>query len=174
MPLETKKTVFGDPPRLDIEWVKGTRGKAFFSIWTENFVCLFNSLVTCMFGGATQFLMVGFGPSTYAEMMNKITGWGVTPSGLMRVGERVFNLQRLFNHRLKGWDAQHDRFADKKAYEPATMGLFKGKKVPWNSTLKEYYHIRGWTENGLPTPEKIRELGLEDAMDSLGLPSESK
>jgi aldehyde:ferredoxin oxidoreductase len=155
MPEELKKEIFGDPPKVDADWVKGPKGKALFSVWTENLVALFNSLVTCMFGGATQFMMVGFGPTTYAEILSKITGWDVTYEELIKVGERVFNLQRLFNYRLKGWDYRDDRFADKQSYEPGTIGIYKGKEVPWDATLKAYYSIRGWSNQGIPTEAKM-------------------
>ncbi len=169
MPNGLKKEIFGDSQKMDMGWVKDTKGKALFSVWTENLVSLFNSLVTCMFGSATMFLMVGFGPTTYSEILNKITGWNTTYDELMKVGERVFNLQRLFNYRLKGWDYRNDVFADQRAYEPAQMGVFRGKVVPWNEVLKEYYSVRGWSERGLPTLEKLRELQIEDLANGLEL-----
>ncbi|MFO7995619.1 MAG: aldehyde ferredoxin oxidoreductase C-terminal domain-containing protein [Dehalococcoidia bacterium] len=162
MPMNLKRQIFGEPPRVDVEWIKGTKGKMLFTVWTENFVGLFNSLVTCMFGAATQFMMVCFGPSTYAEILNKITGWDVTYDELMFVGERVFNLQRAFNYRLQGWDYQNDRFHDKRAYEPAVMGIYKGKVVPWDEMLQEYYAIRGWTKEGIPTAAKMNQLKMDD------------
>jgi len=170
MPDDLKKQIFGDPPKVDADWVKGTKGKALFSVWSENFVSLFNTLVTCMFGAATQFMMVGFGPTTYAEILNKITGWDVTYEELMKVGERVFNLQRVFNYRLKGWDAKDDRFADKLSYEPGTVGIYRGKLVPWDTVLKEYYAIRGWSSEGIPTKAKISELKLDDILEVVKLP----
>ncbi len=170
MPEELKKKIFGDPPKVDADWIKGTNGKALFSIWSENFVSLFNTLVTCMFGAATQFMMVGFGPTTYAEIINKITGWDVTYKELMNVGERVFNLQRLYNYRLKGWDAKDDRFAGDLAYEPGTIGIYRGKLVPWGDVLKEYYSLRGWSENGLPTKAKIGELKIGNSVGGIELP----
>jgi aldehyde:ferredoxin oxidoreductase len=154
---------------VDIEWISGTKGKALFSVWTENLVALFNSLVTCMYGSATMFLMVGFGPTTYSEILNKITGWDTTYDKLMQVGERIFTLQRLFNYRLKGWDHRNDTFADKRAYEPARTGIYKGKVVPWNEALKEYYSIRGWSDRGLPTMEKLKDLKIEGLGEGLDL-----
>jgi aldehyde:ferredoxin oxidoreductase len=170
MPDELKKKIFGDSQKVDMEWIGDTKGKALFSVWTENLVALFNSLVTCMFGSATMFLMVGFGPTTYSEILNKITGWDTSYDGLMRIGERVFNLQRLFNYRIKGWDHKNDTFADKRAYEPAQMGIFKGKIVPWDEVLQEYYSIRGWSSDGIPTRAKIDELDLGDITKKLNLP----
>jgi aldehyde:ferredoxin oxidoreductase len=86
------------------------------------------------------------------------------------MGERVFNLQRLFNYRLKGWDYRNDTFGDKRAYEPAQMGIFKGRVVPWSEVLKEYYSIRGWSSDGIPTRAKIDELNLGDISEKLSLP----
>jgi aldehyde:ferredoxin oxidoreductase len=169
MPDDAKKAIFGDPPKVDADWVKGTDGKALFSVWTENFVSLFNVLVTCMFGAATEFMMVGFGPTTYKTILNKITGWDVTYEELMQVGERVLNLQRLYNYKLKGWDVRNDRFAGKLAYEKGTVGIYKNKLVPWDETLQEYYGIRGWTKEGLPTRQKLEELKIAGLAEGLNL-----
>lgn len=170
MPEGLKKKIFGDSKKVDLDWIGGTKGKAQFSVWTENLVALFNSLVTCMFGSATMFLMVGFGPSTYAEILNKITGWDTSYDELMQIGERVFNLQRLFNYRIKGWDHKEDTFADQRAYEPAQMGIYKGKVVPWDEVLQEYYSVRGWSKEGIPMKAKIEELDLGEVTKELDLP----
>jgi aldehyde:ferredoxin oxidoreductase len=169
MPMDLKKKIFGDPPVTDVNWIRGTAGKALFNVWTENFVGLFNDLVTCMFGAATQFMMIGFGPTTYAEILSKITGWDVTYDELMKVGERTITLERLFNYRNKGWDIKADRFQDKAAYEPGTVGIYRNKIVPWDAVLKEYYQIRGWTPEGIPTKAKLKELKLDDAAAELKL-----
>jgi aldehyde:ferredoxin oxidoreductase len=49
------------------------------------------------------------------------------------------------------------------------MEISGGKVVPWNEVLKEYYSIRGWSERGLPTKAKLRELQLEDLTNGLEL-----
>lgn len=170
MPKELKKEIFGGPPKVDLEWIRGTKGKALFTVWTENLVSLFNSLVTCMYSAGTQYIMVGIGPTTYSEILNKITGWDVTYKELMEAGERVFNLQRLLNYRLKGWDYRNDKWADKRVYEAATRGIYKGKEVPWDATLEEYYSIRGWSSDGIPTRAKMRDLKLDDVLGSIKLP----
>jgi aldehyde:ferredoxin oxidoreductase len=172
MPDDLKKRIFGDPPKVDTDWVKGLSGKALFVKWTEEFVSLFNNLVTCMFGGATQFMMVGFGPSTYADILNKITGWDVSYEELMAVGERSLNLMRLYNYKIKGWDVKDDRFAGKLAYEEGEVGIYKGKIVPWDEILQEYYKLRGWTPRGLPTKEKLIELKMDSVLPNVELPAE--
>ncbi|MBN2239205.1 MAG: hypothetical protein JW712_05490 [Dehalococcoidales bacterium] len=170
MPDDMKKVIFGDPPHVDADWVRGTDGKAEFFVWTEHFVTLFNVLVTCMFGAATQFMMVGFGPSTYRDVLNKITGWDVTYEELMTVGERVLNLQRLYNYKTQGWTVDDDKFAGKLAYEPGTMGIYRNKIVPWDEMLQKVYALHGWSPEGIPTKEKIEELQMGDIAEELSLP----
>jgi aldehyde:ferredoxin oxidoreductase len=160
MPDDLKKQIFGDPPKVDLEWIKNDRGKAAFTVWTENLVGVFNSLVTCMYSAGTQYLMVGLGPSTYADVLNQISGWNITYDELLEVGERVFNLQRLFNYRLKNWNYLNDEWADKRQYEPAPKGIYKGRAVPWDCTLKEYYATRGWSVDGIPSEKKLKQLKI--------------
>jgi aldehyde:ferredoxin oxidoreductase len=162
LPADLKNRLFGSPPKVDLDWVRGTEGKALAAVWSENHVSLFNSLVTCMFGAAGQYLLVGIGPTLYAEILNQITGWDTDYDELMSTGERIFNAQRLFNYRLKGWDRNQDRWADERVYEPAKRGIWRGKSVPWEKSLNEYYHLRGWSDRGLPTRDKLRELRIED------------
>jgi len=170
MPEEMKKQIFGDPPKVDVDWVRSTDGKALFTIYSEHSMTTINSLVTCMYSGGTHTFLVGTGPTTWAKVLQKITGWDVTFEELMAVGERVFNLQRLFNYRLKGWDYRNDVWADKRVYEPSEMGAFRGREVPWDETLQEYYSIRGWSKEGIPTMTKIKELKIDDIVKGLKLP----
>ena len=169
LPAELKKRIFGDPLRADGEWIKGTEGKVLSAIWSENLVGLFNSLVTCMFSATGQYLLVGVGPTMFSEILNHITGWDTDYNEVMSTGERIFNAQRLFNYRLKGWDRNQDRWSDERVYEPAKRGIWRGKSVPWEQILDEYYHLRGWSDRGLPTMEKLKELKIEDLGEGLNL-----
>ena len=130
-----------------------------------------------MFGAATEFMMVCIGPTMYADVLNKITGWNVTYDELMANGERAWNLQRLYNYRLKGWDVKDDKFAGDLAYEPGAVGIYRAKLVPWAATLKDYYAIRGWSERGVPTKAKLLQLKLGNELkevEGLNLPENSE
>jgi aldehyde:ferredoxin oxidoreductase len=170
MPDKLKKQIFGDPPIVDTAWVRQTEGKAAFTIFSEDSMAVINSLITCMYSGGTHWFLVGTGPTMWSEVLNKITGWDTTPEELIKAGERISNLQRLFNYRVMGWDYRNDTWADKRVYEPAESGVFRGKEVPWDSTLQEYYSIRGWSKEGIPTKAKIRDLRLDNMVDGLVLP----
>ena len=167
---ELKKKIFGDPPKIDEAWIRATDGKAEFTIFSEHVMAATNSLVTCMYSVGTTWFLVGQGPTMWAEVLNKITGWNTTREEMLKAGERIFNLQRLFNYRMKGWDAKDDVWQDKKVYEPAVSGAFRGKPIPWNETLQEYYAIRGWSKEGLPTKSKLTELKLGNELKEVKLP----
>jgi len=127
-----------------------------------------------MFCAVGQYLIVGVGPSVWSECLNHITGWNTTHEELLQVGERIINAQRLYNYRLKGWDRKEDVFADKRCYEKAPRGIYSGKVVPWETGLKDYYEWRGWSERGLPTIEKLKQLKIEDMAEGLDLDRDSK
>ena len=169
IPMDLKKRMFGDPPKVDLEWMRKPDGKALIAVWSEDLVELINSLVTCMYSAVGQYLLVGVGPTTFSEILNYITGWNTDYEEVMRIGERVFNAQRLLNYRLKHWDREQDRFADKRCYEVAKTGIYAGQKVPWEKVLDEYYQLRGWSERGLPTIEKLRQLQIEELAEELEL-----
>jgi aldehyde:ferredoxin oxidoreductase len=79
--------------------------------------------------------------------------------GFMRTGERIFNLERLFNLKA-GFTGKDDTLPKRMLKEPMPEGPAKGQVVPLDKMLPEYYRLRGWDSNGVPTPEKLKELGL--------------
>ena len=79
--------------------------------------------------------------------------------GFMRTGERIMNLERLFNLRA-GLTAKDDTLPPRMLKEPMLDGPAKGKVVPLDKMLPEYYKLRCWDSNGVPTPQKLKELGL--------------
>jgi len=80
--------------------------------------------------------------------------------GLMKTGERIFNLERLFNLKA-GLTARDDTLPKRMLEEPMPDGPAKGMVVHLAEMLPEYYKIRGWAPDGIPTPRKLQELGLE-------------
>jgi aldehyde:ferredoxin oxidoreductase len=80
--------------------------------------------------------------------------------GLMRSGERIFNLERLFNLQA-GLTAKDDTLPKRMLEEPMPDGPAKGMVVHLDEMLPEYYRLRGWSPEGVPTSLKLQELGLE-------------
>ncbi|WP_003544142.1 aldehyde ferredoxin oxidoreductase family protein [Desulfotomaculum nigrificans] len=117
-----------------------------------------DSLIAC------RFVSWDYGPTTpatFAELLNALTGWDVTPKELMEIGERIFNLCRMFNVR-EGMNRKDDTLPAR-CGESLPRGATAGSvitKEDLNRLLDEYYELRGWDNNGIPTPEKLRSLGL--------------
>jgi len=93
-------------------------------------------------------------------LVDAATGLGYGSSrDLERVGERVYNLTRLFNLR-EGFTSKDDTLPERLLREPMRAGPAKGLVVNLEPMLKEYYQLRGWDEEGVPTRSKLNELGL--------------
>ena len=106
----------------------------------------------------------------YVRAFNAVTGFGYSKEELFRISEKVWNLTRAF------WAREVDDVGRKydlppgRVYEPVPSGPAKGmhlteEKV--NRMLDEYYELRGWNENGIPTEAKLKELGLERLAEDL-------
>jgi aldehyde:ferredoxin oxidoreductase len=106
---------------------------------------------------------------TFASIINAATGWDVTLGELMTVGERVCNLERAFNVR-EGITRKDDALPKRLMEEPLPDGPYKGEAFPkemLDKMLDHWYEFRGWDkETGIPTKEKLKELGLEYATRS--------
>lgn len=119
----------------------------------------------------TQFAKFSMGVCDFwpisAEKLAKL--WGATFGGthteedVNRMGERVFNLQRMFNVIL-GFDREQDKLPERFYKELLKAGPPAGKPMTWEAFKKamdEYYSLRGWDSQGRPTVEKLEELGIE-------------
>ena len=78
---------------------------------------------------------------------------------LMEMGERIWNLERRFNL-AAGIDGSQDRLPKRLVSEPAPTGPAKGMVNRLDEMLPEYYSLRGWTPEGVPTPETLERLEL--------------
>ncbi len=77
----------------------------------------------------------------------------------LKTGERIFALERMFNKR-EGFGRKDDTLPERLLKEPMPEGPAKGKVHPLEKMLTVYYEKRGYDENGHPTEEKLKELGL--------------
>ena len=85
------------------------------------------------------------------------------PEKVCRTGERIFNLQRMFNV-MAGFDRSEDRLPERFHRELLKAGPPEGiayTKEAFDAAMDEYYNYRGWDERGRPTVEKLESLGIE-------------
>jgi aldehyde:ferredoxin oxidoreductase len=139
---------------------RGTADKPAYAARSQNFTAVGDSLVMCRFTSERGFgLFVG---EPYATMVRAITGWDVSVEELERVGERIINLERLFNVR-EGVRRSQDVLPWKVMHEPIPEGPSAGMYCPpeeLDEMLDAYYALRGWSRDGVPTAERLASLGL--------------
>jgi aldehyde:ferredoxin oxidoreductase len=100
-------------------------------------------------------------PETFVGLLNAVTGRGWTEAQLLQIGERINNLERLFNLR-NGMKPTDDTLPARVLEEPLSDGASKGMVVDLEPLLDEYYHARDWSrDTGYPSPEKLNQLGLD-------------
>jgi len=115
------------------------------------------SLCLCDFWGSVD-------QKIMADLLTAGLGRQVSEKDLVKAGERIWNLIRLFNLRA-GFTAADDTLSEKLTEKALKGGPHEGR-VLRREDLEEmkalYYHLRGWDEEGRPRQEKLRELGVEN------------
>jgi aldehyde:ferredoxin oxidoreductase len=81
----------------------------------------------------------------------------------MLAGERIFNLKRMFSVK-RGISRKDDILPPRILTHKLTTGGTRGNLFHLGLMLNEYYSVRGWSEEGIPTREKLAELGLEQCL----------
>ena len=139
---------------------RGTKDKPDFAIRSQHFTAVGDSLVLCRFTSERGFgLFVG---EPYAAMVRAVTGWDVTVAELERTGERIVNLERMFNVR-EGVRRRDDVLPWRVMHEPIPEGPSAGMYCPPDelaAMLDAYYGLRGWDAEGVPTRARLAALGL--------------
>jgi len=122
----------------------------------QNLMSLCDALGVCKFA-----VLTGMRPLLLVDWLNSITGWNFDLDGFMKTGERLYNLKRLFNVRL-GIRRKDDTLPVRLLLQPRGTGGAAKELPDLDTMLRDYYEYRGWNEEGIPTHEKLSELGLTD------------
>lgn len=129
-------------------------GKAQLVLDMQHYNAVKFSLILCDFWALSL--------ETMAELMEALTGRPVTVQVLEKAGERVVNLARQFNVR-EGFSKDNDNLPARIFKETLKSGATAGKVLPeeeFAQMLGEYYDLRGWDQDGIPTAAKLQELGI--------------
>jgi len=119
----------------------------------QDLIATIDSMGVCIF---TSFAL---NPIHYANMISAITGVQINSTDLLKIGERIWNLERLYNIR-EGLTRKDDSLPPRLTSESFSSGHSKGIVVDLDPLLDSYYKLRGWTKEGVPTAEKLKELDL--------------
>jgi aldehyde:ferredoxin oxidoreductase len=133
-----------------------TEGKAELFQTNQFDTSIIDALILC------YFVKFGITLKEIFQMVNPCTGFEYkSPRDLERVGERITVLARLFSTR-EGFSAKDDILPKRALAEPLPSGPAKGHVLELEKLRTEYYHLMGWTEDGIPTEKKLVELGLQE------------
>ncbi len=105
-----------------------------------------------------KFSAFAMGTDEYAQQYSAMTGVPFTSNDVLKTGERIYNLERLYNNQagfVEGSDYLPKRFTE----EASTMPGSLGHVCELDMMLKDYYEARGW-ENGVVTEAKLKELEI--------------
>ncbi|EKS4344143.1 aldehyde ferredoxin oxidoreductase family protein [Clostridium sporogenes] len=145
--------ILGYPEKLDRFSLEG---KAAYAKIFHDLTAVIDSLGLCIF---TTF---GLGVQDYVDMYNVVVGGKLHDAeSIMEAGDRIWTLEKLFNLEA-GIDSSHDTLPKRLLKEPIPEGPSKGCVHKLSELLPEYYAIRGWDKNGIPTEDTLKKLGLEE------------
>jgi len=144
--------ILGIPKLLDRDL---TKEKVSLEIVLENLNAAVDSLVMCRFTG------FALSEEYYSRMLSAVTGIDYTENEFIRIGEKIWNVERMFNNRA-GFTEKDDRLPRRLTDEPIPEGPSEGKVCRLHEMLSLYYRARGWDDKGAPTNQKIIGLGIED------------
>ncbi len=135
------------------------KGKGINAKAAQDQMAIINSLVICQFCGlaVTPFHMV--------HLLGAATGIRYTTKDFPLIADRITTLQRAFSVRC-GVTSKDDTLPER-LQTATTEGGAAGKVADLENQLVEFYAVRGWNKDGIPTKEKLAELGLDFAIDHL-------
>ena len=142
--------ILGVPEKLDPQALEG---KAEWVKTFQDLTAVIDSAGLCLF---TSFAL---GLDDYKDLINAALGWDLSSEEVLKIGERIWNLERKFNLEA-GIDPSQDTLPKRLLKEPVKQGPNKGQVVRLDELLPKYYEVRGWTKDGIPTEEKLKELKI--------------
>jgi aldehyde:ferredoxin oxidoreductase len=168
LPEELLRKIYGGPKLYDgplSSDYTSYEGKARMVQWQEMMYEAIDCTGICKFH--TIFLspnLIGF--VELSKLIYYNAGLEFTPEEIWDIADRAYTVERLFNIR-EGLTRADDWLVDRYFNEPTPIGLpiARGKRIDrakFKQILDEYYELHGWDENGVPRPETLEKLGLDN------------
>lgn len=162
----SNQEVFGLPVPYPVERL-AIEGKGAITKFNQDFCGTYDVATLCEFPATLA--LSGTAQKLIGDLLTATTGWSYSEDEMWQLGERLNNICRMFNVR-DGFSRKEDTLPERIMTEPIKYGVSKGELISQadlDFMLDEYYEARNWTKNGIPTPEKLEELGLEDTIGDL-------
>jgi aldehyde:ferredoxin oxidoreductase len=117
--------------------------------------------------GCCKFMALTLDADEWSDLISTVTGWKFGIDEFKKTGERIYNLERCFNVR-EGLTRTDDTLPPRLLEEPLPEGPAEGHVNRLDVLLDRYYEFRKWDKKtGKPTPEKLKELDLEDIIPQI-------
>lgn len=128
-------------------------GKAAPCKQSQDKIAMVDSIGICLFS------LAAWGVDELQQQISAACGDEWTSERLMETGERIWNLERLYNLKA-GLTRADDTLPPRLLETPCPSGVAKGKVAEMDIMLPEYYQLRGWSDQGIPTSETLQRLKL--------------
>jgi len=142
--------ILGSPVFMDRYSIEG---KAEIVALFQDISAAVDSLVLC------RFLQFAISIDTFKDILNVVTGFDYSDVELLEVGTRIYNLERKYNAEA-GLSRKDDMLPSRFMEEELSEGASRNRVVQLDEMLDRYYKLRGWDENGIPTAETLKSLGI--------------
>lgn len=169
---DVARKLFPDEILVELMELSNEKYKADIVFYGEHFCAIVDSLGVCKFSTAETYALM---PADLATGLVAL-GYDHTEESLLEIGERIVNLERLFNQ-LHGFDRKDDILPKRFTVEPLAVYEYEAgtdsdearrSESPiaigiinnWDAMIDRYYELRGWDANGHPLPETLTRLGL--------------
>ena len=119
----------------------------------QNYLAALDSLKVC------KFYMRALLGQEVVDWTNYVTGWQWTVPDLLRAGERIFNLKRVYNVRC-GMTRADDQVDAPRIMHELRQGDKPSALPDLGRMLDDYYAFRGWDQHGAPMPATLAALDL--------------
>ncbi len=158
----------GDPAYFELLGVPTTidpqewQGKAKYTAKWQDLFAIIDAAGLCVFFSIRNLVEpeIMVPPIGILELLNAATGADYSLEELERAGERIVNAERLWLERV-GFSRAQDTLPSRILNEPLPEGPAQGQVCHLEEMLEDYYGLRGWDEDGLVSPKKLAELGLD-------------
>ncbi len=175
--LEAAQRLF--PPEIvpTLMEVDDERYKADLVVLSEHYCALSDALGVCKFTTAETYALY---PEDLAAGLSALWGREISGQALLTAGERIVNLERLYNARL-GLSRADDRLPARFTSEPLPVHAYDGAGQPsaepvhvgrlrdFEAMLDRYYRLRGWDQEGVPKAETLERLELDSWTSSFNM-----
>jgi aldehyde:ferredoxin oxidoreductase len=173
--VETAKHIFPAEIVPELMDPANEKYKPDMVVYGEHFCAVSDSLGICKFSTVEEYSLF---PEDLAPGITALWGRPMTGEDLLLIGERIVNLERLYNVR-EGLDRDQDHLPIRFTEEPAPLYEYEpdpvtgemrrssepiriGRLNDFEAMLDRYYDLRGWSRNGIPTLATLKRLGLEE------------